>query len=58
MAQVIQLKRSDKCYLCSIRTARRKLNEEAIELNWLDKNIELIQREQFGVLRKLVIWDR
>ena len=53
--QVVQLKRSDKNYLAGLRTVRRKVNEEVRELNWLDKNLELLRRGNYGALRKL--WE-
>ena len=56
--QVVQLKRSDKCYLSGIRKITSRLNEEAKELNWLDKNIEYIRAGKFGALKNLVEMDR
>lgn len=56
--QAVQLKRSEKVYLAGIRTLRTRLNEEAKELNWLDKNIEYIRAGQFGALKNLYVMDR
>ena len=53
--QVVQLKRSDKNYIAGLKTVRRKLNEEARELNWLDRNLELLRCGNYGALRKL--WE-
>lgn len=58
MSQAVQLKRSEKVYLAGIRTLRTKLNDEAKELNWLDKNIEYIRSGQFGALKNLYVMDR
>lgn len=53
MTQVVQLKRSDKNYLAGRRSVLRKLNEEARELDWIDKNLELLRRGLTTELRKL-----
>ena len=53
MSQVVQLKRSEKVYLAGINTLRKRLNNEAIELNWLDRCIELIKNNKIAELRKL-----
>lgn len=58
MAQAVQLKRSEKVYLAGIRTLRTRLNDEAKELNWLDRNIEYIRTGQFGALKNLYEMDR
>ena len=56
--QVIQLKRSDKNFIAGLRTVRRKLNECACELNWLDRCIELIKSGKFNELKKLWVIER
>lgn len=56
--QAVRLKRSVKVYLAGMKANRRKLNEEARELNWLDKCIEALRREDYGALRKLNNYDR
>lgn len=58
MSQVVELKRSDKNFLSGIKAVRSRLNEEAKELDWLDKNIELIRSGRQGALKKLVVIDR
>ena len=56
--QTVRIPRSEKVYLSGIRTLRTRLNEEAKELDWLDRNIEYIRAGQFGALKKLCITDR
>lgn len=56
--QVVQLKRSDKCFLAGLSAIGRKLNEEAKEFNWFDKNIALIREGKYRALKKLIIMDR
>ena len=56
--QAVRLKRSEKVYLAGMKANRRRLNEEARELNWLDKCIEALRREDYGALRKLNNYDR
>lgn len=58
MSQVVQLKRSEKVYLAGINTLRKRLNNEAIELNWLDRCIELIKNNKIAELRKLWVVAR
>ena len=58
MATALRLKRSEKTYFCGLRTTLRKLNEEAKELDWLDKNIELIRQGRNGELKRLCMIDR
>lgn len=58
MSQVVQLKRSEKVYIAGINTLRKKLNNEAIELNWLDKCIELIKLGKIVELKKLWVIER
>ena len=53
MSQVVQLKRSEKVYLAGINTLRKRLNNEAVELNWLDRCIELIKNNKTAELKKL-----
>lgn len=56
--QAVQLKRSDKVYLSGRRCVLSRLNDEAKELNWLDKNIEYIRAGRFGALKNLYVMDR
>ncbi len=58
MSQVVRLKRSEKVYLAGMRSNRRKLNEEAIELNWLDRCIELIKLGKIVELKRLWVIER
>ena len=58
MSQVVRLKRSEKVYLSGMRSNRRKLNEEAIELNWLDRCIELIKLGKIVELKRLWVIER
>ena len=58
MSQVVRLKRSEKVYLAGMRSNRRKLNEEAIELNWLDRCIELIKLGKIVELKRLWVLER
>lgn len=58
MSQAVRLKRSEKVYLAGMKANRRKLNEEAKELNWLDMCIELIQDDKKTELKKLWVVER
>lgn len=58
MSQVVRLKRSEKVYLAGMRSNRRKLNKEAIELNWLDRCIELIKLGKIVELKRLWVIER
>lgn len=58
MSQAVRLKRSEKVYLSGMKANRRKLNEEAKELNWLDRCIELIQDEKPTELKRLWVIER
>lgn len=51
--QTVRLLRSDKNFLSGMRKVERKLNEEAKELNWLDKNIEYIRDGKLRALKYL-----
>lgn len=51
--QTVRLLRSDKNFLSGMRKVERKLNEEAKELNWLDKNIEYIRAGKLRALKYL-----
>lgn len=53
MAQAVRLKRSEKTYLAGMRAINKRLSEEARELNWLDKNIELISASRLNELKNL-----
>ena len=54
----MQLKRSEKVYLAGIKTLRKRLNNEAGELNWLDKCIELIKNNKIAELKRLWVIER
>ena len=45
--------RAEKTFLAGREVIRRRLNAEARELDWLDKNLELLRSGKTTELRKL-----
>lgn len=58
MPQVVRLKRSEKTYFAGINAIMRRINTEIKELNWLDKNIELVREGKTRELKQLWVVER
>ena len=58
MAQATRLKRSEKTYFAGIKAIMRRINTEHKELDWLDKNIELVREGKTRELKQLWVVER
>ena len=58
MPQVMRLTRSEKTYFAGINAVVRRIDTEIKELNWLDRNIELIKLGKIVELKKLWVIER
>lgn len=58
MPQAMRLKRSEKTYFAGINAVVRRIDTEIKELNWLDRNIELVKQGKIRELKQLWVVER